>query len=65
MGTGPDARGPQLFEVTTGPTSWTVRQVLDDPAGDLDWALLADVDLVASDEEGVAVVRVSGLFRLD
>ena len=65
VGTGPDARGPQLFEVTTGPTSWTVRQVLDDPAGDLDWALLAEVDLVASDEEGVAVVRVSGLFRLD
>ncbi len=37
-----------------------VRQVLDDPAGDHDWALTAEVDLAASDEEGVAVVRVLG-----
>ena len=65
VGTGPDARGPQLFEVTTGPTTWSVRQVLDDPAGDHDWALLAEVDLAASDAEGVAVVHVRGLERLD
>ncbi len=65
VGTGPDARGPQLFQVTPAAASWSVRQVLDDPAGDHDWALLADVDLAASDEQGVAVVRVSGLQRLD
>jgi len=65
VGTGPDARGPQLFQVQTEPGHWRVRQVLDDPAGDHDWALAADVDLVASDDEGVAVVRVSGLVRLD
>ena len=65
VGTGPDARGPQFFEVTTGPDVWHVRQVLDDPAGDHDWALLAEVDLAASDEEGVAVVTVTGLERLD
>jgi hypothetical protein len=36
--------------------SWTVRQVLDDPDGDHDWALHARVDLAASDEAGRAVV---------
>ena len=35
-----------------------VRQVFDDPAGDHDWGISAEVDLAASDEEGAAVVRV-------
>ena len=65
VGTGPDARGPELFQVQEEPGRWSVRQVLDDPAGDRDWALEAEVDLAASDEEGVAVVRCSGLVRLD
>ena len=64
VGTGPDARGPQLFQVDVQPDRWHVRQVLDDPAGDHDWALLAEVDLAASDEQGTAAVRVSGLDRL-
>jgi len=38
--------------------------VLDDPAGDRDWAVVAEVDLDASDEAGTAVVRVGGLLRL-
>ncbi len=65
VGTGPDARGPQLFQVEQGAELWSVRQVLDDPAGDRDWALLAEVDLPASDAEGTAVVHVRGLTRLD
>ncbi len=65
VGTGPDARGPQLFQVQEAPGRWSVRQVLDDPAGDHDWALEAEVDLAASDEEGTAVVRCAGLVRLD
>ncbi len=65
VGTGPDARGPLLFQVEQERGHWRVRQVLDDPAGDHDWALLADVDLAASDEQGVAVLTVSGLGRLD
>ena len=65
VGTGPDARGPQLFQVEQHPGRWSVRQVLDDPAGDRDWALEAEVDLAASDEEGTAVVRCSGLTRSD
>ena len=33
-----------------------VRQALDDPAGERDWAIAARIDLDASDEEGRAVV---------
>ena len=65
LGTGPDARGPALFQLDELPDRWSVRQVLDDPAGDRDWAVTAEVDLAASDAEGVAVVRVLGLSRLD
>ena len=65
VGTGPDARGPGFFRVSQGPAEWEVRQVLDDPAGDHDWGLDAVVDLAASDAEGVAVVRVTGLTRQD
>jgi hypothetical protein len=62
--TGPDARGPDLFMVQEGPRTWTVRQIFDDPAGDHDWGVSAEVDLGASDEAGVAVVRVTGVDRL-
>jgi superfamily II RNA helicase len=64
MGTGPDARGPALFQVQEQHGSWRVRQVVDDPAGDHDWAVVAEVDLAASDEAGTAVLRVLGLERL-
>ena len=72
IGTGPDARGPHLLQVDRGdvpggsgsPRHWHVRQVLDDPAGDRDWAITAEVDLDASDEAGTAFVRVTGLSRL-
>jgi superfamily II RNA helicase len=58
LGVGPDARGPALVEITTGPTVWTVRQTFDDPAGDRDWGISAEIDLAASDEIGAAVVRI-------
>ena len=38
------------------PGRWTVRQIFDDPAGDHDWGISAEVDLAASDEAGEAVV---------
>jgi superfamily II RNA helicase len=63
--TGPDARGPHRFQVSPGAQAWQVRQVVQDPAGNDDWAVEAEVDLAASDAEGVAVLRVSGLVRLD
>ena len=58
IGTGPGARGPELFQVSEGEALWSVRQVLDDPDGDRDWAILATVDLRASDEAGRPVVEV-------
>jgi hypothetical protein len=64
VGTGPDARGPHLLQIEQQPTTWRVRQVLDDPAGDHDWAIVAEIDLPASDEEGAAVVRVQEVSRL-
>jgi len=45
-------------------TVWKVRQVLDDPAGDRDWILRAEVDLAASDAAGRAVLRVLDFDRL-
>ena len=58
LGTGPEARGPQFFVVDAQPKVWRVRQILDDPAGHHDWAIVAEVDLAASDEVGDAVVRI-------
>lgn len=58
VGTGQGARGPLLLQIEAQPGRWVVRQVFDDPAGDHDWGISAEVDLAASDAEGVAVVRV-------
>ncbi len=52
LGTGPDARSAGLFDVAERPGLWQVRQVLDDPEGWHDTAIVAEVDLAASDEEG-------------
>ena len=65
IGTGPDARGPQLVTIEVEPERWRVRQVLDDPAGDRDWAITAEVDLTASDEAGEAVVWITGVTDAD
>ena len=62
--TGADARGPALFGVQEEPGRWRVRQIIDDPAGDHDWGISADVDLAASDEAGEAVVHVTAVDRL-
>jgi superfamily II RNA helicase len=62
--TGADARGPHLLMVEERPERWRVRQIFDDPAGDHDWGISAEVDLAASDEAGRAVVRVTAVDRL-
>src|SRR6185295_6880425 len=54
VGIGADARGPAMLIVDREPGLWRVRQILDDPAGDHDWGFDVEVDLEASDEEGVA-----------
>lgn len=63
--TGGPARSPQLCVIdTTDADIWRVEQILDDPAGDHDWRIRAEVDLAASVEEGTAVVRVTEVVRL-
>ncbi|TKK87533.1 DUF3516 domain-containing protein [Herbidospora galbida] len=64
IGTGPSARGPAFLRIEEEPGVWRVRQVIEDPAGDGDWGVSADVDLAASDEEGTAVLHVTGINRL-
>ncbi|MBP2211387.1 DEAD/DEAH box helicase [Rhodococcus ruber] len=55
IGTGPDARGPQLFTVVEEKDLWRVRQTLADPEGDHGWALLGEVNLAESDAAGEVV----------
>jgi len=64
IGTGADARGPALLMIEQQAGHWTVRQILDDPAGDHDWGISAQIDLAASDEEGEAVVWVTDVGQL-
>ena len=40
------------------------RAIFDDPEGDHDWGVSAEVDLAASDEAGEAVVRVTDVGSL-
>jgi len=66
IGTGPDARGPRLLRIEEDPQHalWRVRQTFADPEGDHDWGIAAEVDLTASDAEGRAVLRVTGVGPL-
>jgi hypothetical protein len=64
IGTGPDARSSARILIDEEPDVWRVRQIIDDPAGHHDWGIRAEVDLSASADEGIAVVRVLGLDRL-
>jgi hypothetical protein len=52
IGTGPDARSGSWFDLAEVGGRWEVRQVLDDPEGWHDTAIVAEVDLAASDEAG-------------
>ncbi|HXR45007.1 MAG TPA: DUF3516 domain-containing protein, partial [Pseudolysinimonas sp.] len=59
------ARSAARLIIDEQPDLWRVRQILDDPAGDHDWSIRAEVDLAASAEQGVAVVHVTAVGRLD
>src|ERR1039458_8908093 len=63
IGTGPDARAATWFDLTEQPGRWHVRQVLDDPEGWHDTAIIAEVDLAASDEAGSPAWRTLQLER--
>jgi superfamily II RNA helicase len=65
--TGGPARSPRLCvvdETDAAAGVWRVDQTIDDPAGDHDWRIRAEVDLVTSVAEGAAVVRVTEVVRL-
>ena len=64
IGLGPDARGPALLIITEEARQWSVRQLLDDPAGHHDWHIDAVVDLAASDERGDVALIVTDAGRL-
>ena len=64
IGTGPAARGPKMLLIDAGRDMWTVRQILDDPAGDHDWGITAEIDLDTSDELGAAAIRILDVGRL-
>jgi|SRR5579875_1182619 len=80
IGTGPDARGPTLWQLdklpegadeqpgatsmARRPRRWRARQVLDDPAGYREWAIVLEVDLDASDRAGEPVVAPVAVERL-
>jgi superfamily II RNA helicase len=58
---GANARGPALLIIDRLPTTWQVRQILDDPDGDHDYSITAEIDLAASDDAGEAIVRITGV----
>ncbi|HOB80673.1 MAG TPA: DUF3516 domain-containing protein [Ornithinibacter sp.] len=62
FGTGPQARGPALLRIDDSDARvWLVEQILDDPEGDHDWRITAELDVAATDEAGELVLTVTGL----
>ena len=64
IGTGPDARSPELLMIDRNPPTprraiWTVRQIIEDPEANHDFAIVATVDLDASDAAGEPVIRTT------
>ena len=66
MDTGPDARSPELLmidrDLANSPgraRTWTVRQIVADPEAHHDFAIVATVDLRASDAAGEPVIRTT------
>ena len=58
VGIGPTARNPRCSWSTRHRRRWHVRQIIDDPEGDRDWGITAQVDLAESDEIGEAAVTI-------
>jgi hypothetical protein len=65
IGAGPSARSPELLMIDRTPVDaagariWTVRQIIADPEGNRDFAIVATVDLAASDAAGEPVIRTT------
>jgi hypothetical protein len=64
--TGADARSPRMLQIDEStPGLWRVRQVIDDPDGDHDWAIEAEIDLPESDRIGEPALHGTGMVRMD
>jgi len=59
----PSARAPDRTRITPEPAVWQVVQVISDPEGDDDWALLASIDLTASRDAAAPVVTLHRVAR--
>lgn len=59
LGVDASARSADMIIIKENGRSWSVRQIIDDPDGNHDWAITGTVDLDASDEAGD--VRLSEL----
>ncbi|UEJ82963.1 DUF3516 domain-containing protein [Brachybacterium halotolerans subsp. kimchii] len=61
------ARSPQLLQIREESKRWTIRQVIDDPDGNHDWGIEAELDLEATDEAGEPVLEIThvGEFGAD
>ena len=57
--TGPAARSPELLMIDRDRGTWTVRQIIADPEDNHDFAIVATVDLGASDAAGEPVIRTA------
>ena len=57
IGTGTDARAAAWFDLAELAGRWQVRQAIDDPEGWHDSAIVAEIDLAASDEIGAPAWR--------
>ncbi|MEO7126907.1 MAG: DUF3516 domain-containing protein [Nakamurella sp.] len=52
------ARAKDMIAVIPGDEIWKVRQILDDPERNHDWAISAEVDVAESNETGEPVIRI-------
>jgi hypothetical protein len=59
----PPARAPDRTRITPGDAAWDVVQVVSDPEGDDDWAILASIDLAASRDAARPIVRLREVTR--
>jgi len=58
LAVGATARSAGLIAITPGATQWSARQTFDDPDGDRDWGISAEIDLGRSDDAGEPVLRI-------
>ncbi len=66
MGVGAEARGPAFFIIENPDERvWKVRQIIDDPEGNHDWQIRAEVGLDASDESGELAMTIVDFDRVD